>query len=434
LFYAQNYTQHLCAYETALVHAVGGFQLDMNDAASFDLSLRCLEHIQPNQIKHLPYVLYHKRIVEVDDAHTLQARTRNLRQGELALNAHFKRRGINAEGHLAEGGYRVKYGLPATQPLVSLIIPTKNNTSLLAQCISSILQKTSYANYEILIVDNGSDKSETLDYLKSLQSEKRIHIIRDNYVFNYSALNNAAAKRANGELIALINDDIEIKSSDWLEEMVSHALRPGVGAVGARLWYPDHTLQHAGMVMVGGVARHAHKHLPMGATGFHSRAVLAQEFSVVTGACLVVKKSLFESLGGLNEIELAIGFNDVDFCLRLGEAGYQNVWTPYAELYHHESATRGQDDTPEKQRRAEKELRYMRKRWGNKLHFDPAYSPNLTDGHDDFSFAWPPRVEKIKPSVFAGLASMAGEADMWAEPVSYIASVFCDCAPLLQIL
>jgi GT2 family glycosyltransferase len=255
------------------------------------------------------------------------------------------------------------------------------------------LSKTSYPNYEILVVDNGSDQSETLDYLQMLIANPKIRVVRDNYAFNYSALNNYAVAFAKGEVLALVNDDIEVceSSVDWLTEMVSHALRPGVGAVGARLWYPNQTLQHAGMVLVGGVARHVHKHLPKGDTGFNGRAVLTQNFSAVTGACLVVKKALFEQVGGLNDQELAVGFNDVDFCLKLGEAGYRNIWTPHAELIHHESATRGQDNSPEKQRRAEKELRYMRKRWGDKLFNDPAYNPNLTDGRDDMSFAWPPR-------------------------------------------
>jgi GT2 family glycosyltransferase len=289
---------------------------------------------------------------------------------------------------------KMQHTLPVVPPLASLIIPTKNNVALLRQCIASILSKTSYANFEILIVDNGSDQPETLDYLKTLTVHPQIRVIRDNYAFNYSALNNYAVTFAKGEVLALVNDDIEVDdmaSADWLKEMVSHALRPGVGAVGARLWYPDQTLQHAGMVLVGGVARHVHKHLPKGGTGFNGRAVLTQNFSAVTGACLVVKKALFEQVGGLNDQELAVGFNDVDFCLKLVEAGYRNVWTPHAELIHHESATRGQDNSPEKQRRAEKELRYMRKRWGDKLHVDPAYNPNLTDGRDDMSFAWPPR-------------------------------------------
>ena len=335
---------------------MGGF--DNN----FDLTLRALEHIEPTQIHHIPQVLVHVREGANVEVGTEKVKTQH-----------------------------IQVALPATPPLVSLIIPTKNNLKLLRQCIDSILSKTSYTNFEILVVDNGSDQPDTLDYLKTVRSNSKIRVIRDNYAFNFSAQNNYAVTFARGEVIGLINDDIEVASADWLTEMVSHALRPGVGAVGARLWYPNHTLQHAGMVLVGGVARHVHKHLPQGEAGFNGRAVLTQNFSAVTGACLVVKKALFEQVGGLNDQELAVGFNDVDFCLKLVEAGYRNVWTPNAELIHHESATRGQDNSPAKQRRAEKELRYMRKRWGDKLHIDPAYSPNLSDGHDDMSLAWPPR-------------------------------------------
>jgi O-antigen biosynthesis protein len=354
---AQNYTQDLCFFKADLVRELGGFD------TSFDLTLRALEKIQPSQIHHIPQVLVHVREDPAD--------VKN--DAEKAKNQ------------------RIQYPLPAAPPLVSLIIPTKNNLKLLRQCIDSILSKTSYTNFEMLVVDNGSDQPETLDYLKSLRSNPKIRVIRDNDAFNFSAQNNYAVTFAKGEILGLINDDIEVTSADWLTEMVSHALRPGVGAVGARLWYPDRTLQHAGMVLVGGVARHVHKHLPEGKTGFNGRAVSVQNFTAVTGACLVVKKALYEQVGGLNDQELAVGFNDVDFCLKLVEAGYRNVWTPYAELIHHESATRGQDNSPDKQRRAEKELRYMRKRWGDKLHVDPAYNPNLSDGHDDMSLAWPPR-------------------------------------------
>jgi O-antigen biosynthesis protein len=354
---AQNYTQDLCFFKADLVRELGGFD------TSFDLTLRALEKIQPSQIHHIPQVLVHVREDPAD--------VKN--DAEKAKNQ------------------RIQYPLPAAPPLVSLIIPTKNNLKLLRQCIDSILSKTSYTNFEMLVVDNGSDQPETLDYLKSLRSNPKIRVIRDNDAFNFSAQNNYAVTFAKGEILGLINDDIEVTSADWLTEMVSHALRPGVGAVGARLWYPDRTLQHAGMVLVGGVARHVHKHLPEGKTGFNGRAVSVQNFTAVTGACLVVKKALYEQVGGLNDQELAVGFNDVDFCLKLVEVGYRNVWTPYAELIHHESATRGQDNSPDKQRRAEKELRYMRKRWGDKLHVDPAYNPNLSDGHDDMSLAWPPR-------------------------------------------
>lgn len=395
LFYVQNFTEHLCAFDARLVRQLGGFDARFDRTASFDLTLRCLEQIQPDHIGHIPKILYHERRLEEAGSPDQADQEDLAQQRQVALNAHFARRGMAAQAELGEQGLRICYALPTAPPLVSLIIPTKNNAKLLRQCINSILTKTSYPNYEIWIVDNGSDTPETLDYLKSLahlqRNQPKIRVIRDNYAFNYSALNNAAVQQASGEIIGLVNDDIEVNTADWLSEMVSQVLRPGVGAVGARLWYPDLTLQHAGMVLVGGIARHVHKHLPQGKTGFCDRAALVQSFTAVTGACLLVKKALYVQVGGLNERELAIGFNDVDFCLRLVEAGYRNVWTPYAELFHHESATRGQDDSPDKQRRAEKELRYMRKRWGARLLFDPAYNPNLTDGHDDFSLAWPPR-------------------------------------------
>ena len=357
--FAQNYTQDLCFFKAGFARELGGF--GNGSGSGFELISRAMARREPLQIHHIPQVLVHVRQTSA---------------GAETIVPH-----------------KIQHDLPAVPPLVSLIIPTKNNAALLRQCIDSILSKTSYTNYEILVVDNGSDQPEALDYLKTLTANPQIRVIRDNDAFNYSALNNYAATFAKGEVLALVNDDIEVSESsvDWLTEMVSHALRPGVGAVGARLWYPNQTLQHAGMVLVGGVARHVHKHLPRGEAGFNGRAVLMQNFSAVTGACLVVKKALFEQVGGLNDQELAVGFNDVDFCLKLGEAGYRHVWTPYAELIHHESATRGQDHSPEKQRRAEKELRYMRKRWGDKLHIDPAYNPNLSDGRDDMSFAWPPR-------------------------------------------
>ena len=353
---SQHYTQDLCFFKTNLVRELGGY------TNSFELISRALERTEPVQIHHIPQVLVHVRQI-----------------------------GGGVEAVVPQ---RIPHALPEIPPRVSVIIPTKNNVALLRLCIDSMLSKTSYPNYEILVVDNGSDQTETLDYLKTLatpSSNTRIRVIRDNYAFNYSALNNYAVGFAQGEVLALVNDDIEVISEDWLTEMVSHAIRPGVGAVGAKLWYPDQTLQHAGMVLVGGVARHIHKHLPKGEPGFNSRAVMTQNFSAVTGACLIVKKALFKKVGGLNDQELAVGFNDVDFCLKLLEAGYRNVWTPHAELIHHESATRGQDNSPQKQRRAEKELRYMRQRWGDKMEIDTAYNPNLSDGRDDMSFAWSPR-------------------------------------------
>jgi GT2 family glycosyltransferase len=216
--------------------------------------------------------------------------------------------------------------------------------------------------------------------------------LHDDRIFNFSALNNVAAKEAQGEFLVLLNNDVEIISPDWLSEMISIASQPGVGAVGARLWYPNGTLQHGGVILgIGGVAGHSHKHLPRQYPGYCSRASLAQSFSAVTAACMIIRKEIYEKCGGLDEVNLQVAFNDVDFCLRVREAGYRNVWTPFVELYHHESATRGYENTAAKLARFEREARYMKKRWGDLLLQDPAYSPNLTLDHEDFSLSWPPR-------------------------------------------
>lgn len=417
LFYSQNMISHLGVYHAALVHEVGGFRTGLEGSQDYDLALRCIEHIAPEQIHHIPRVLYHWRIHESSTAHNVDAKPYAMIAGEKALNEHFQRQGVNARAELIGYGYRVRYALPDTLPLVSLIIPTRNGLKLLKQCVESILAKTTYSNYEILIVDNGSDDPATLRYLNSVRTEPveafegtstssvrtveslagkmnkpPIRVMRDGRPFNYSALNNAAVKLARGEIVGLINNDIEVITPDWLSEMVSHALRSEVGAVGARLWYGDNTLQHAGIILgMEGFAGHGHRYLPRGDVGYCGRASLIQSLSAVTGACLVVRKAIYETVGGLNETELQVACNDVDFCLRVREAGYRNIWTPYAELYHHESSTRGFDDTPEKQARAAKEMAYMHQRWGDLLQNDPAYSPNLSLDNEGFTLAWPPR-------------------------------------------
>ena len=407
LHYSRNLIGCCGVYRTALVQQVGGYQAGMAEAMDFDLSLRCLEHVSTDQIVHLPYVLFHAAPSSQPASDT----------GVLALNAHFERQHIDARAENIDHGYRVHHALPKVLPLVSLIIPTRNGLDLLRRCIDSILQKTSYANFEIIIVDNGSDDPATLDYFKDLAKTHQMRILRIDAPFNYSALNNAAVQVAKGELIGLVNNDVEVISPDWLDELVSHALRPGVGAVGARLWFPDDTLQHGGVVLgLGGVAGHVHMGMGHDQLGYLGRAALTQNLSAVTAACLVVKKSIFEAVGGLNAQDLAVAFNDVDFCLRVRQAGYCNVWTPFAELYHHESASRGYEDTPEKQQRFSNEVAYMHQRWGKLLLTDPAYNPNLSLSGDDFSCAWPPRVQPLmrpvtlqpgQPPLYDRLATLA---------------------------
>ena len=400
LFYSHNLITHLGVYRSDLINEIDGFRIGLEGAQDYDLALRCIERLAPEQICHIPRVLYHWRMHAASTAQSADAKPYAMLAGERALNEHFQRSAIKARAELTNYGYRTRYELPAVLPLVSLIIPTRNGLALIQQCIESILKKTTYSNYEILIVDNGSDDAATLQYFDDLKSEPRIQIIRDERPFNYSALNNAAVKLARGEIIGLLNNDIEVISPDWLSEMVSHALQPAVGAVGARLWYPNKTLQHGGIILgVGGVAGHSHKHLPQNQYGYFSRATLIQGLSAVTAACLVIRKSIYEEVQGLNETDLHIAFNDVDFCLRVREAGYRNVWTPYAELFHHESATRGVENTPKKQARFAREVAYMQRRWGDMLFTDPAYSPNLTLNHEDFSLAWPPRVEELVVAV-----------------------------------
>jgi glycosyltransferase involved in cell wall biosynthesis/2-polyprenyl-3-methyl-5-hydroxy-6-metoxy-1,4-benzoquinol methylase len=394
LFRSQNMICHLGLYRRDVVERAGGFRLGFEGAQDYDLAMRCIEQLEPGQIIHIPRVLYHWRIHEGSTAKGGDQKPYAAEAGLKALNEHLQRQSLAAEAELLPMGmYRIRHQLPDDLPLVSLIIPTRNAHQLVKQCIESIRQLTTYENYEIILVDNGSDDAESLSYFAQLEREPDVLVLRDERPFNYSALNNFAVSHARGELVGLINNDIEVISPDWLGEMVSLALLPGVGAVGARLWYPDDRLQHGGVIAgVGGVAGHSHKCLPRGEYGYFCRASLTQELSAVTAACMIIRKSVFEQVNGLDEVNLKVAFNDVDFCLRLREAGYVNVYTPFAELYHHESATRGAEDTSRKKKRFKKEIDYMLARWPE-IKEDYAYNPNLTLDHEDFGLAWPPRVQ-----------------------------------------
>ncbi|HEX8544853.1 MAG TPA: glycosyltransferase [Pseudomonas sp.] len=393
LFRSQNMISHLGVYRRDLVEEVGGFRVGFEGSQDYDLALRCVELLKPAQIIHIPRVLYHWRIRTGSTAMATNEKPYAVLAGVKALDEHLQRKGIAAHTELLPiGMYRVHYQLPEHPPLVSLIIPTRNAWGLVKQCIDSIQKLTLYKNYEIILVDNGSDEADSLDYFAQLKWEPNIRVLRDDGPFNYSALNNHAVQQARGEVVGLINNDIEVINPQWLDEMVSIVLQPNVGAVGARLWFADDRLQHGGVILgVGGIANHSHKLLPKGEPGYFGRAALIQSLSAVTAACLIIRKSVYEEVNGLDEINLKIAFNDVDFCLRVQEAGYTNVWTPFAELYHHESATRGLEDTPEKQERFSQEVDFMQKRWPN-IRNDGAYNPNLSLDHHDFGLAWPPRI------------------------------------------
>ena len=400
LLLAQNMISHLGVYRADLVRELDGFRTGYEGSQDWDLALRVIERLTPDQIVHIPRVLYHWRAITGSTALATEEKDYASEAGRNALKEHLLRCQIEAEvlpAPEAPAYTRIRFALSNPPPLVSILIPTRDRADLLKLCVTSIIEHSSYSNYEIIIIDNGSVEAATLHLFEDLPKD-RVRILRNDAPFNFSALNNHGACMANGELLCLMNNDIEILTRDWLQEMTSFAMLPEVGAVGARLWYPDGRLQHGGVILgLGGVAGHCHNHFPRGVPGYFGRMVLHQNFSAVTAACLVIRKAVFEAVGGLDE-SLTVAFNDVDFCLRVIEAGYRNVWTPYAEMKHHESASRGYENTLDKQKRFVREVHFMQRRWGNKLLKDPAYNPNLSLDRENFSLAWPPRVDLLAPS------------------------------------
>ncbi|MEK7989557.1 MAG: glycosyltransferase, partial [Thiotrichaceae bacterium] len=401
LFLSHNLVTHLAVYKATLLQQIGGFTEGLEGAQDYDLAIRAAEQLESEQIRHIPRILYHWRIHEESTAGNPDAKPYAVIAAENAIRAFLQRQGIEAEvneSNIMTGMIRVQYPQPAILPLVSIIIPTYNQVQLLRQCIQSISRKTDYANYEIIVVDNRSDDAATLAYFKELEQQSIAKVLKYDQPFNYAAINNFAVEQAEGELIALLNNDVEVINRGWLSEMVSHAVREDIGAVGARLWYPHQTLQHAGVLLgVAGMAEHAHKNVSRGQTGYFGRAQIIQNFSAVTAACLVVSKEKFLAVEGLDAEHLAVAFNDIDLCLKLTSQGWRSLWTPYADLYHHESASRGYEDTPEKVARLQREDAYMREKWGKWVENDPAYSPNLNHKTGDFSLAFPPHNLSDKP-------------------------------------
>jgi GT2 family glycosyltransferase len=393
LFYGQNLITHLGVYRTQLVREVGGFRPGYEGAQDWDLALRIIERIPPSHIRHIPFVLYHWRAIPGSAATSMIEKPYVYESQKKALISYFERRGIPVRLYSVHGVYwRIEYPLPTDPPLVSLIIPTHNGYELLSCCVESIFQKTTYRPFEILIVNHQSDDPQTLAYLERLSKEGKARVIDYEGPFNFSRINNEAVRHARGTILGFLNNDVEVISPGWLSEMVSHALRPEIGAVGAMLYYPDDTIQHGGVILgILGVAGHAYRYLPRGTPGQMGRAWLAQDLSAVTGACLLMRRDVFEEVGGFDE-QLAVAFNDVDLCLRIRERGYRVLWTPFAELYHREGVSRGKD-TIESERFL-REIRFMQERWGEQLLHDPAYNPNLTLEREDFSLAFPPRVSK----------------------------------------
>ena len=394
LLRSQNYVCHLTTLRTDLVREVGGFREGFEGSQDHDLLLRCTERLAPEQIHHVPKILYHWRAVEGSTALARGAKDYAADAGARAVAEHLVRIGSAAVvEQLPHGHYRVRWPLPDPPPKVSLIVPTRNKIELLRKCVESILTRTMYPVFEIVVVDNQSDDPDALEYLSELEFRSRVRILRYNAPFNYSAINNWAVEQCDGSVIGLVNNDVEVITPGWLDELVSHASRPDVGAVGAMLYYPNDSIQHAGVILgIHGVAAHLYSGQPKGYPGHGARALVAQELSAVTGACLFVRKCIYQQVGGLDE-SLRVAFNDIDFCLRLKAAGHRNIWSPFAELYHHESATRGHEDTDEKKARFSNEVALMQERWGRLLPNDPAYNPNLSLESLVCDYAFPPRRE-----------------------------------------
>lgn len=386
LLYSMNYISHLGVYKRSLIESIGGFRTGFEGSQDYDLLLRCIAKIDDNQIIHVPYVLYHWRALEGSTALAESEKSYSESAGLKALSEHLFDNGATVQSGKLANTYKVNWPIQENTPLVSIIIPTKNAKNLVKQCIESIYKNTDYDNFEILLVDNQSDDKSSLDYFYQLKQAGKIRLISYDLPFNYSAINNYAVTKACGSLLVLMNNDIEVLSQTWLSDMVSHIRRIDIGCVGAKLYYPNGKLQHGGVISgLGGVAGHSHKHFPKNHPGYFKRLQVIQNLSAVTGACLAVRKEVFEEVGGLNEENLAIAFNDVDFCLKVQQSGYRNVWSPYIEMVHHESVSRGHEDTPEKQARFASEVNYMKQTWGEQLLNDPCYSQWLTLDREDFT-------------------------------------------------
>ena len=383
------YTCHLGVCRRSLVEEIGNFRVGFEGSQDYDLVLRLTE--KTNKIFHLPQILYHWRIHNLSTAGDSDAKPYATIAAQKAIAEAIMRRGepgkVITEANFP-GVYTVRYQIQEPK-LVSIIIPTRDLASTLDVCLKSIFSRTTYPNYEVIVIDNGSVESETARCLTRWQEiePERFKCYGYDVPFNYSQINNYGAEKATGDYLLFLNNDTEVITPDWIEAMVEQAQRPSIGAVGALLLYPDDTIQHAGVVLgIGGVAGHSHKNLPANQPGYISQAVSTNNYSAITGACLMCRQEVFQEINGFNE-ELAVAFNDVDLCLKIIERGYRNIYLAHVILYHYESKSRGQENTPTKQARFAKEVNYMRQKWSSICDRDPCYSIHLTKTHEDYSIA-----------------------------------------------
>jgi GT2 family glycosyltransferase len=379
-----NYVCHFTAIKQSLLEKTGMFRTGFEGSQDYDLFLRATERAA--NIAHIPNVLYHWRATETSTSINPSSKSYAYESGKKALSEHLARIGLRGQvdGGATANTYEISY-YPVDEK-VSIIIPNRDHYVDLSRCIKSILEKTTHSNYEIIIIDNGSTQSDLLNYYKSISTEPKIRILHWNAEFNYSSINNYGASVSDGSYLLFLNNDTLVVSEDWIERMLEHASRPDVGATGAKLYYGDGSIQHSGVVIgMTGIAGHAHRYYPKNSSGYMERLRIVQNVSAVTGACMLVRRSVYNEVNGFDET-YQVAYGDIDMCLKIRACGYLIVWTPYAELYHYESRSRGAEDTPEKQQRLSNESRLFNSRWQSIIDAgDPYYNKNLTLETEDFS-------------------------------------------------
>lgn len=389
--YGQNYLNHLTVIRATMMRSLGGFRSGMEGSQDYDLVLRAIASTKA-PIIHVPHILYHWRIYGDAGTFSSTQRERATASARKAIAEHFHAVGQTvAVTSAIDGFHRVVRGDPDRWPKVSVIIPTRDRSDLLKTCLEG-LRRTDYPDIEIILADNGSVETETALLFEEV---KRFGIVGVDCSgpFNYSRVNNRAAKAARGDILLLLNNDTEIIDPAWLKEMVRYLLQPDVAAVGAKLLYPDRTIQHAGVVLgIGGIAGHLYISEPEKASGYYGALGIVRDVSCVTAACMAIRKSVFDELGGFNETDLQVAYNDVDLCIRIREAGYRIIFTPFAVLTHHESKSRDYDSSGEGLGRFQSDIRYVQKQWGEILNCDPFHHPSLSLEQSRIELAFPPRV------------------------------------------
>lgn len=375
---SSNYICHFTVLRKSIMDKIGGFRIGYEGAQDYDLFLRFTE--QTNNIYHIPKILYHWRMVEGSTSMVIDNKSYALEKGKMALEDALKRRKIKGTVNISDSCpyYQIEYEVPKNAK-VSIIIPTKDHADITENCLKSIYEKTTYTNFEIILVNNNSSEKDLFDLLEKYKKEHdNFQVVDANFEFNYSKINNLAVKKATGDYILLLNNDVEVITPDWLEKMLGYASQKHIGAVGVKLLYPDETVQHGGVVLgLGGVAAHVFLNSPRDALVWGGRLSVPYNYSAVTAACLLIERKKWNEVKGLEE-DLKVAFNDVDFNLKLLKKGYYNVFLPTVELYHHESKSRGLDNTTEKYKRFVSEVNYMTEKWEKELMNDRFYNPNYS--------------------------------------------------------